>query len=562
MNIERRRIFLGLCLSCFILGAWSAKPQKWLKKARQAQVTVMVFDAQNVPRESQGVMIGDSGVVITEYDVLRGGVNATVIDAEGETHEVLRILGANSMYNVCKLQTARPGKSKGLSVAPSPAALQTEVYILPTSKADKNVPCTTDTICKDETFKESYHYYTLSASVPQRLAGCAVMNAEGEVVGLLQMAVQEGKPSYVIDASYAMGLTISAIDAGNDDLQAVRIPKALPSKAADAATYIYLSGTRDSVRYSQLTNDFIAAFPDSVTGYVMQAEWLVERGDYAQAQQVYDRALSQVKSRPEEIHFSLSKMIYALCISGKAPAEWDMERALAEAVRADSLNPVPIYSKQKADCLYVLKRYEEAHQLYLGLTQTNLRAPELFLYAAQCKQMQEGDHLADIIALQDSALNIYTQPYPKEAAPILLMRAGNLAKAGKKREAVADYNTYEHLCGTELSAEFYYTREQLEIACRMYPAALNDIERAIKASPDDAVLRAELAALNYRVDQVDDAIQAAREAIRIDPTLADAYRILGVCLRHQGKTAEGNQQLKKAVELGDTIAQGILDKDK
>lgn len=544
------------------MSAWGAKSQKWLKKARQAQVTVMVFDAQDNPRESQGVLVGDSGVVITEYDVLRGGVKATVIDAEGATYDVLRILGANSMYNVCKLQTSKTEKVKGLTLASAPAAAQAEIYILPTSKADKNVPCTTDTISKDETFKDSYHYYTLTSSAPQRLAGCAVMNAEGEVLGLLQMAVQEGKPSYVIDASYAMGLTISAIDAGNNDLQAVRIPKALPAKASDAATYIYLSGTRDSVRYHQLTDDFITAFPDSATGYVMQAEWLVGRKDFTQAQQVYDKAFSQVKTRPEEIHFSLSKMIYALGISGVSAPNWEMERALAEVVKADSINPQPIYSKHKADCLYALKRYEEARQLYLNLTQTNLRTPELFLYAAQCLQMQEGDHLTEIITLQDSALNCFTQPYPQEAAPILLMRAGNLAKAGKKREAVADYNAYEHLCGTELSAEFYYTREQLELACRMYPAALNDIERAIKASPDDATLRAELAALNYRVNQIDDAILAAREAISIDPTLPDAYRILGVCLRHQGKTAEGNKQLQKAVELGDTIAQGILDKDK
>ena len=116
--------------------------------------------------------------------------------------------------------------------------------------------------------------------------------------------------------------------------------------------------------------------------------------------------------------------------------------------------------------------------------------------------------------------------------------------------------------GGQLTSNFYYEREQMEIKCRMYPAALNDIERAIKISPNEPVLYAELAALNYRVNQPDDAIIAAQQAIKLDETFPDPYRIIGVCLNQQGKTAEAKKHLQKAVELGDTIAQGILDKIK
>ena len=238
-----------------------------------------------------------------------------------------------------------------------------------------------------------------------------------------------------------------------------------------------------------------------------------------------------------------------------------MEQALAQAEAAFAKRPLSIYTKRKADCLYALKRYAEAQDAYLSLTRTNLRSPELFMYASLCLQRQEGSPADSIVALQDSALAFYDQPYPREAAPVILMRAASLQAAGRKREAVADYNTYEHLNGGNMTAAFYYTREQLEVECRMYPAALNDIERAVRLSPDDAVLRAEQAALNYRVGQVEEAVMAAKEAIRIDPAMPDAYRILGVCLRQQGKKAEARAQLQKAVELGDTLAGDILNKE-
>ena len=68
--------------------------------------------------------------------------------------------------------------------------------------------------------------------------------------------------------------------------------------------------------------------------------------------------------------------------------------------------------------------------------------------------------------------------------------------------------------------------------------------------------------MNYRVGQLNEAIAAAKEAIRLEETFADAHRILGICLRDQGKTTEAKKSLQKAIEYGDTVAQSILDKIK
>jgi len=73
---------------------------------------------------------------------------------------------------------------------------------------------------------------------------------------------------------------------------------------------------------------------------------------------------------------------------------------------------------------------------------------------------------------------------------------------------------------------------------------------------------AEAAALNFRIGQLDDAIEYAKKAIAIDDKFPDAYRIIGVCYNQKGNKAEAKKYLQKAVDLGDTLASGIIDKMK
>ena len=174
-----------------------------------------------------------------------------------------------------------------------------------------------------------------------------------------------------------------------------------------------------------------------------------------------------------------------------------------------------------------------------------MRTAETFLYAAQCKQMTKAE-AKEIIALQDSALSTFPTPIPPTAAHIVLMRGNTKAQAEMYREAVQDYNIYEHLSSGHVSAKFYYDREQLEMKCRMFPNALNDIERAAKLAPNEPIFRAEEAVVNYRGGQIEEAITAAKEAIRLDADFPDAYRILGVCLDQKGEKSEENKgELKR-----------------
>ena len=138
------------------------------------------------------------------------------------------------------------------------------------------------------------------------------------------------------------------------------------------------------------------------------------------------------------------------------------------------------------------------------------------------------------------------------------MRANTLQSVGRYRDAVRDLNDYEHLKANTLSANFYYRRMQAEMRCRMFQQAIDDIERAVKMEPQEPLYHAEQAVVHFRCGQLDEAEAAARAAIALNPEFTDAHRILGVCLRAQGKENEAKAALQRAVDLGDTMAKDLL----
>lgn len=529
---------------------------------KAAQVAIVAYTEDGQMKEGQGVFIDENGTLITEYDFLKGAVRAHVVDFTGKEYEVAEVAGANAMYNVAKLiVTTGKGKTSFIPTAASATQDGSVVYILTNVKADKNSLCTTDTIIKTETFKGQFRYYTLSNAVSNRQATSPTLNEKGEMIGLVQMPAKGGASAFVIDAAYASSLKVTALDAGNNDLGAIRIRKALPEKEEDAATFVFLTSQRDKKLYAQYVEDFILKFPSSTSGYIMKAEQHAQEGRYAESKAVYERAATDEKLRQDEIAYSMSKCIYTLNLSPSYTLfeDWNLDKALTLAQRAYELNPLPVYTSHEGDCLFALKKYNEAADKFLSLAQTNMRSPEVFLYAAQCRRMG-GAKNEDILALLDSAIALYPTPLPQVAADVVILRAKTLSDMEKYKEAVAGYNEFEHLRSNSLTENFYYEREQLEIKCRMYPQALNDIDKAIRLSPREPILYAEAAALNYRLNQIDEAITHAHKAIELDDHFPDAYRILGVCYNQKGNKADARKFLQKAIENEDTLAKGILEK--
>jgi tetratricopeptide (TPR) repeat protein len=267
-----------------------------------------------------------------------------------------------------------------------------------------------------------------------------------------------------------------------------------------------------------------------------------------------------VAEKKDEAHFNYSKIIYQkeLLMSQDAFAEWSLDKALEEAREAERLQPQPIYRHQQAIILFAQKKYAEAADIYASLYDSDLRSAELFYEASRCKAAMK-DTLGQI-ALLDSCVATFNQPYLKEAAPYILSRAHVLLDANQYRKAVNDLNEYEKLMQATVNANFYYLRFQAEVGGRLFQQALDDIDQAIRMAPQYDLYYAEKASLQVRVGMRDEAIETAKECIKIAPDHSDGYLFLGLAQCLKGEKEEGLKNLKKARELGDTQADTFIEK--
>ena len=549
---------LPLCLFTFL--PLSAQAQSWSKKAAQAVFTLKTFGADgSLLGSSNGFFVGENGEALSSFTPFKGASRAVVIDAQGKEWPVEYLMGANDMYDVAKfIVTVK--KPTTLTLAAS-AANGTTAWMLPYT-VKKAPECIQGTVSSSESFQGNYAYYTLAMQVPEQHAGSPVLNDNGEVLGLLQPAAggAAATTSYAVSATFANDLRISGLSLNDPALRSTNIAKALPDQLDEAMLTIYMAGTiMEQAQYEELLNRFIQKFPNAADGYIYRARIAAAKGDFAAANADMKQALS-VGDKKDDTHYQFAQMIYQKEVyqHDQPFSEWNLDLALEESRKANSLNPQPVYLKQQAQILYVQKKYDESFKLFEQLTQTPLRDADIFYSAAQCK-LQLGER-EQMLALLDSAVNTFTKPYIKTAAPYLLARANALFDAGKYRPAVNDYNDYEALMASQLTAEFYYQREQAEMAGHLYKQALEDIVRATEMAPAEPIFFAEKANVELRVGKTDEAIATAQQSIRISPDNSDGYLILGLaqCLKEQKE--EGLKNLNKAKELGNSQAQTLIEK--
>lgn len=101
------------------------------------------------------------------------------------------------------------------------------------------------------------------------------------------------------------------------------------------------------------------------------------------------------------------------------------------------------------------------------------------------------------------------------SAPYVLARGRMYDVAGEYRKAYMDYLKYDTLMHMNASADFYYLRYQCGVKIRQYQIALNDIAHAIVLNRNEPTYYAEMASLQLRVNQLDDAIKTCEIAMRL-----------------------------------------------
>ena len=548
-------------IGCMLLATVSyAQNPAWTKKAAQAVFTLKTFSADGSLLASvNGFFIDEQGQAVSSFAPFKNAQRAVIIDAQGKEMEVDCLIGYNDMYDVAKFHVIAK-KTQALSIAQNAASNGATLWLMP--YAVKKVPaCTKGTVSSAEQFGEGYTYYTLDMETSDQQVGCPILNEQGEAVGILQPSASgKSTTGYAVSARYANSLRMSALSHNDPVLRTVKITKALPDDQSEATLALYVSSsTMSTEEYDQLINRFIEKFPQSSDGYIYRARQKMAKDDFQGADDDMKQAI-KVGDMKDDAHYQYAQMVFQKILykDDKPYAPWTLDFALEEAKAAYKVNPQPVYQQLQAQILFAQQKYDEAYNIYMELAKTDMMKAESYYAAAQCKTQMNDKEAA--LALLDSAVNTFTKPYIKTAAPYLYARAQALFEAKKYRPAVNDYNDYETLMAAQLGANFYFLREQAEFAGHLYQQALNDIRRAAEMEPNELVYRAEKANVELRVGMIDDAIESAKGCISMAPEGSDGYLLLGLAQCVKGQKAEGLKNLAKAKELGNSQAQSLIDK--
>lgn len=546
-------------IGCLLLSALSIFAQpSWVKNASRSVFTLKTFAADgSLIASSNGFFTGTNGEAVSNFTPFKRASRAVVIDAQGKELQVAGIIGANDMYDVVKFRV-NSSKTQPLALSSTITPVGSEVFLLPYHelKAVKSGP-----VRKAETFMGDNPYYTVALSMEENQVSCPLLNAAGQVIGMMQQpAVLGDSLSYAVSASFADSLKLTGITFHNETMKLTQVKKLLPTDIKEAALVLYFSGSQvDSAEYVSLIHDFIQQFPNAPDGYTYRAQQEMAAGNFAAAERDMEQALKFSEAK-DDTHYIYARMIYNKEVyqSAQPYTGWSLDKALQHIQAANSINPQPTYRQLEGDIRFAQQHYDEAYEIYNSLLSTNLRSPEIFFAAARCKEMQKDT--TAMLALMDSTINMYSKPYLKEAAPYIWARAEARRNAGRYREAISDMNEYESLMTATVNDNFYYIRHQVEIQGHLYQQALNDINRAIQMNSNEILYYAEKASLEIRVGLYDQAIATAKECISLDPQNSDGYLFLGLAQCLKGQKPEGIRNLQKAKELGDTQADALIEK--
>ena len=525
MNMKRL-IILTFTLSIF-LSSFGA--------LNKSVVNLITYDAEGkLLSNSPAVVCGATGEVVAAYSSMKFASSAEVIDCKGKSYKVTRILGASADYDLVRFAVEKGKKLETAEISVTRDSL-CRVWNYSNDKKYEGVK----TVITHREKYNDYEYFTLSLPNESKFFGCPVFDADGRVVALVQQNVtKNAATACAIDIKFAQDLKITSSSAMRDDLREILIPKALPENEEDAYSYLYLlSLSSNKQAFYDEAKLMEETYPENVEFLTLMAGYQARQKDYASSEDYFQKALKVGKSA-DQVHAAYSDVIYEQVLHGQSSySDWTLEKALDEAEKAFSERPDTIYYLRQAHCLYGLKRYGEARDKYvLVARKTPVSSQEIWYYAARSAEMA-GESPENVIVYLDSALTQFKKPYNQAAAPYLVARAQQYEKAGKARAAVLDYNDYERAMGPRnLTANFYYLREQQERKCRMFQQALDDMDTAMalaQEQEDKDLYLTEQAAIYLQVGSFDEAITRCEKVLKTSPDMDDAKKIIELARSHK-----------------------------
>lgn len=568
-------LLLWACCCWALASAVSTKAPKWMDKQRKAVVTVVTYNQDNQQIASgNGFFVSESGELLSGYSLFKNAARAVVKDADGREMPVTHILGADELYDVVRCQVEVSKKVTSFTLATAPLAKGAVVYLLPFSPV-KTTKFGEGTVTEVSKLKDPYHYYELSMPLEPGQANAPLLTESGEVFGLAQEdASGKNEHSYAVSAAYAHSLLVKPADLFNTTYSSIKIRKAWPENPEEAQVALYLQGSiQDAKSYLETLNDFIATFPSSVDGYVSRAShYAYRRAELATSAeeqcQLLDKSLEDLQTaerfmeKKSDNLYEQAKLIYGVAVSDSTldRSKWSVEVALDKLKQAMDQSDDPLYHQLRADIYYNAGRFQEAYDDYMVINQSAKANAVTWYWAFKAKQQISGAKIGDMIALLDNAVAACGNPPTAEAGPYILERIEWKLKLMNYESALADYDLYYTVMDGKVNDSFYYFREQIKFRMDDLEGALADIRQALQMNPNESNYYAEEASVLLRQEKPEEALQSLSKALLITPDFAACHRLRGVCLLRLKKSAEACEALQKAKELGDPVADRLLQK--
>lgn len=531
-----------------------------VKKAAQSVFTLTTYNADGtIHYTSHGVFTGNSGEAIAMWHPFQGAVKAVIIDAKGRQYDVDAMLGVSENYDVCRFRVK--GYTNGSTALPlttdntAPSTVYLVGYDLKKPEIKSTVPVRT------EKFMTTNNYYVFKdEDVSGAMLGCPVVNASGQLLGIVQRP-DNGGEAFSTDARLTTTFKRFGLSISDQTFRATGIRTALPDDEKEASLMLVLAASMtDSLRYNEYIDDYIKYFPTATDGYNARATQMVNHGKLAEADEMLQTEVKHA-AKKDVAYSNYAALVYNACVLrvDSAFTKWNLDKAYALAGEAYKLNPQPAYQHQQAQVLFAQKKYQEAADMLTALQNTDLgKTGEIYYETAQCKAQLKAPK-EEVMALLDKAVNVQKGT---ASAPYVLARGMQYDTDGNYRKAFLDYLTYDSLMNNNASADFYYTKYKCEMKIRQYQPALNDIAHAIVLTRTEPLYYAEMASLQLRVNKLEDAVKTCDLALTIKgaDTMPDLFIIKGVALCELKRKETGLEALKKAQELGDSRAEDLIKK--
>ena len=527
-----------------------------VKKAAASVFSLTTFDKNgDIVGSTRGVFVGKNGEAMAMWKPFMGADHAVAIDAKGNKHEVDVMMGISEMYDVClfRIKGTAPASLELTNDNTPATTVYTVDYDLKKPTVKKLTPVRT------EKFMEVNNYYVFKdEDVSGNDLGCPVVNEQGVLLGIMQRPANGGQ-AFATDARIVKSFSVNGLSLNDRNFRATGIRTALPADQQQASLTLMMAQQQgDTARLEQYIGDFIAAFPDATEGYTALAEMHIGQGKLAEADETLQKEVKRAAQK-DEAYFDYARLVYQSTVFkvDTTFAAWNLQKALDLSEQASKVNPLPIYKHQQAQIIYAQGDYQKALTMFTELQTTDMgKNGEVFYEAAQCKTKLHAPQ-AEVLQLLDSAVAVQDGVI---SAPYVLARGRMYDVAGEYRKAYMDYLKYDTLMRMNASADFYYLRYQCGVKIRQYQTALNDIAHAIVLNRNEPTYYAEMASLQLRVNQLDDAIKTCEIAMSLAPEYADLYIIKGVAACESDRKDEGLVALTKAKELGDERAEKLIEK--